>query len=107
MTDLNLSEKGIRQQIASAVNVIVQVSRLSDGTRRITSITEITGMEGQVITTQELYTFERSGLDENRRVRGTFRTTGIRPRFIEKLEACGVHVDKDSFFAESLRGGRS
>ena len=107
MADLNLSDKGIRQQIASAINVIIQVSRLSDGSRRITSITEVTGMEGPVITTQELYVFDRAGLDENKRVRGTFRMTGIRPKFTEKLEAHGIHFDKDAFMSESWRGGKA
>jgi pilus assembly protein CpaF len=106
MADLNLSDKGIRQQIASAINVIVQVSRLSDGSRRVTSITEVTGMEGPVITTQELYVFDRAGLDENKRVRGTFRSTGIRAHFTEKLESLGIHFDRDAFISDSWRGGQ-
>ena len=64
-------------------------------------------MEGAVITTQELYVFERAGLDENKRVRGTFRTTGIRPKFTERLEAAGIHFDKDAFLSDSWKEARS
>src|SRR5436309_10191 len=106
MAELNLPDRPVRQQIASAINVIVQVSRLPDGSRKITSITEVTGMEGPVITTQDLFVFERSGYDENQRVRGTFRPTGIRPKFIERLESFGLRLDPDTFADQPLRGGR-
>src|SRR5205809_892512 len=106
MAELNLPDRAVRQQIASAINVIVQVSRLPDGSRKITSITEVTGMEGPMITTQDLFIFERSGYDENQRVRGTFRPTGIRPKFIERLESFGLRLDPDTFADQPLRGGR-
>jgi pilus assembly protein CpaF len=106
MAALNLPDRAVRQQIASAINVIVQVSRMPDGSRKITSITEVTGMEGPMITTQDVFLFERSGYDENKRVRGTFRPTGIRPKFVERLESFGMRLDPDLFADQPLRGGR-
>jgi len=97
MANLNLPEKAARQQIASAMNVIVQVNRMSDGTRKITSISEVTGMEGPVVTMQELFVFERRGIDEKMQVRGIFKTTGIRPKFTERLYAAGVALPSDLF----------
>src|SRR5688500_4543494 len=106
MAELNLPDRAVRQQIASAINLIVQVSRLPDGSRRVTSICEVTGMEGPVITTQDLFVFERQGYDEKNRVRGIFRPVGIRPKFTEKLESYGIRFDPDMFFKEAARGGR-
>jgi pilus assembly protein CpaF len=97
MANLNLPEKGIRQQIASAVEVIVQMSRMSDGTRKVTSITEITGMERDIITMQEIFTFERTGIKPDGQVCGRFRATGIRPRCAERLVASGVHFPAEMF----------
>jgi pilus assembly protein CpaF len=100
MANLNLPDRAVRQFIASAIHVIVQVSRLSDGTRRVTNITEVTGMEGPVITMQELWTFERFGYDPSGSIKGHFKTTGIRPRFSEKLAAYGIRVETvDEAFA--------
>ncbi len=90
MTGMRLSDRAMRQQIASAVNLIIQVARLTDGTRRITSISEITGMEGEMITMQEIFLFERTGVDPSGKVMGRFRTTGIRPRFAERLKQYGM-----------------
>jgi pilus assembly protein CpaF len=104
MAELNLPDRAVRSQIASAINLIVQVSRLPDGSRKVTNICEVTGMEGQTITTQDLFVFERSGLDEKNRVRGTFRSAGIRPRFAEKLESHGIRFDTDMFFTEVSQG---
>ena len=106
MAELNLPDRAVRQQIASAINLIVQVSRLPDGSRRVTSICEVTGMEGPVITTQDLFVFERLGYDEKNRVRGNFRPVGIRPKFTEKLESYGIRFDPDMFFKETGKGGR-
>jgi len=106
MAELNLPDRAVRQQIASAINLIVQVSRMPDGTRKVTNISEVTGMEGPMITTQDLFAFERSGYDENKRVRGTFRPTGIRPKFIERLESFGIRLDPDTFAEQPLKGGR-
>ena len=87
MANLNLPERAVRQQVASAVNLIIQATRLSDGSRRVTAISEITGMEGEVITLQDLFMFERTGMSPERKVLGRFRATGIRPKCSEKLAA--------------------
>jgi pilus assembly protein CpaF len=89
MANLNVPDKAIRQQVASAVNLIIQVSRLSDGTRKVTSIAEITGMEGDVITMQDLFVFERTGVSPEGRVTGKFRATGIRPKIADKIASAG------------------
>jgi pilus assembly protein CpaF len=99
MTGMRLSDRAMRQQIASAINMVVQVARLSDGTRRITSISEITGMEGDTITMQEVFTYERKGIDKDGRVIGRFRPTGVRPRFAERLKIYGMQLPR-SFFEE-------
>jgi pilus assembly protein CpaF len=92
MTGMRLSDRAMRQQIASAVNLVIQVARLTDGTRRITSISEITGMEGEMITMQEIFMFERTGMDSMGKVIGRFRSTGIRPRFAERLKQYGMQL---------------
>jgi pilus assembly protein CpaF len=94
MTGMRLSERAMRQQVASALDIVLQVARLSDGTRRVTSISEITGMEGETITMQEIFQFERTGIDPTGKVIGRFRPTGIRPRFAEKLKAYGLHLPR-------------
>lgn len=102
MANLNLPEKAARQQISSAINLVIQVSRLPDGSRKITSIAEITGMEGPIITMQDLFLFERQGFDENGRVQGRFKPTGIRPKFSEKLAAAGIRLPMEMFSIEPL-----
>jgi pilus assembly protein CpaF len=92
MTGMRLSDKAMRQQIASAVNVVIQVARLTDGTRRVVSISEITGMEGETIAMQEIFQFERTGVDGSGKVLGRFRHTGIRPRFAERLQQYGMQL---------------
>jgi pilus assembly protein CpaF len=92
MTGMRLSDRAMRQQIASAVDIVIQVARLTDGTRRITSISEITGMEGETVTMQEIFLFERTGIDAMGKVLGRFRTTGIRPRFAERLKQYGMQL---------------
>ena len=99
MTGMRLSDRAMRQQVASALDLVVQVARLSDGTRRLTSISEITGMEGETITMQEIFLFERTGVDSSGQVIGRFKPTGIRPRFAEKLKACGLQLPR-VFFEE-------
>ena len=99
MTGMRLSDRAMRQQIASALNLVVQVARMSDGSRRVTSISEITGMEGETITMQEIFMYERTGVDQQGAVIGRFRPTGIRPRFAEKLKACGLQLPR-VFFEE-------
>jgi len=97
MANLNIPERAVRQQIASAVNLIVQVSRTADGTRKVTAISEITGMEGDVITMQDIFVFEKTGMTPDGRVRGRFRATGIRPKCAERLAASGVQLPRDMF----------
>ncbi|MEN3329216.1 MAG: pilus assembly protein CpaF [Acidobacteriota bacterium] len=99
MTGMRLSDRAMRQQVAAAINLVVQVARLSDGSRRITSISEITGMEGETITMQEIFQYERTGVDQQGQVIGRFRPTGIRPRFAERLKACGLQLPR-VFFEE-------
>ena len=99
MTGMRLSDRAMRQQIASALDLVLQVARLSDGTRRVTSISEITGMEGDTITMQEIFQYERTGVDSQGQVIGRFRPTGIRPRFAERLKACGLQLPR-VFFEE-------
>jgi len=97
MTGMRLGERAMRQQIAAAIDMVLQVARLSDGSRRITAISEITGMEGETITMQEIFQFERTGVDREGTVVGRFRATGIRPRFAEKLKACGLQLPRIFF----------
>jgi pilus assembly protein CpaF len=99
MTGMRLSERAMRQQVASAIDLVLQVARLSDGTRRVTSISEITGMEGDTITMQEVFQYERTGVTAQGEVIGRFRPTGIRPRFAERLKACGLQLPR-VFFEE-------
>ena len=99
MTGMRLSDRAMRQQIASALNLVVQAARLSDGSRRVTSISEVTGMEGETITMQEIFMYERTGVDQQGQVIGRFRPTGIRPRFAERLKACGLQLPR-VFFEE-------
>ena len=93
----NLPEKAMRAQIASAIQVVCQQTRLSDGSRRVTSVSEITGMEGDIITMQEIFVFERSGIGPNGKVMGRFRATGIRPKFYPDLESKGIHLPREIF----------
>ncbi len=101
MASLNMPELATRRQIASALDVVLQVSRMSDGTRKVTSISEITGVEGDVISMQEIFAFKKTGLAENGTVLGEFAATGIRPRLTERLAASGVNLPSSLF--ESTR----
>jgi pilus assembly protein CpaF len=97
MANANMGIRSIRQQIASAVNLFVQVSRFSDGSRRITHITEVVGMEQDVITLQDIFLFEKTGITESGKVTGRFRATGIRPKFYDRLRACGISLPTQMF----------
>ena len=97
MANANMGVRSIRQQVASAVNLFVQVARFSDGSRRVTHITEVVGMEQDMITLQDIFLFEKTGIVEFGRVLGRFRATGIRPRFCERLKACGVNMPPQLF----------
>jgi pilus assembly protein CpaF len=90
MGNMNIPERSIRQQIASAITIVVQATRLSDGTRKVTSISEITGMEENVISMQEIFTFNRKGIGPDGKVIGVFQPTHIRPRFLERLRISGI-----------------
>ncbi len=103
MASLNIPDKAVRYQIASAINVIVQISRMSDGTRKVISISEITGMEGPIVTMQDLFLFHRQGFDEKKRLRGYFCATGIRPKFTDKLYAAGINLPSELFDPEKSR----
>jgi len=92
MTNLNIPERAVRQQIASAINLIIQVTRLSDGTRKVTQVSEITGMEGEVISLQDIFVFQQDGLRPDGRVAGRFKATGVRPRCSERLAAAGIQL---------------
>jgi pilus assembly protein CpaF len=97
MGNINLPEKAMRQQIASAIQIVVQQTRLADGSRKVTNISEITGMEGDVITMQDIFLFEKLGVTQEGRVMGRFRATGVRPKCAERLKAAGIHLPPDMF----------
>jgi pilus assembly protein CpaF len=92
MANLSIPERAMRQQICSAIHAVVHIARLSDGSRKLIAVTEITGMEGEMITMQDIFVFERIGLDESGKVRGSFRASGIRPRFAERLASAGCRL---------------
>jgi pilus assembly protein CpaF len=100
MAGLDLPMRAIREQITSAIHIVIQLSRLADGTRKITQVSEIAGMEGEVVTMQELFRFNQRGVDSDGRVVGEFRPTGIRPRFAEKFEIAGIRLPPDMFMPE-------
>jgi pilus assembly protein CpaF len=97
MANANMGIRSVRQQIAAAVNVFVQISRFSDGTRRVTHITEVVGMEQDIITLQDIFLFEKTGISETGRVLGRFRATGIRPKFYERLKSAGITLPQQMF----------
>ena len=99
MAGVEFPLRSMRQQISSAINVVIQLERLADGKRRMTSISELTGMEGDVITMQEIFRFKKEGVDEHGKVLGRFEATGIRPRFSERLKAAGIELPNQMFSA--------
>jgi pilus assembly protein CpaF len=99
MAGMELPAKAIREQIASAVDLIVQQSRLKDGSRKITYITEVQGMEGEVVTLQDIFIFEQTGVDETGRILGRLKPTGIKPKFFEKFEVSGIKLPPDLFIS--------
>ena len=103
MANLNIPEAAIRRQIASALDVVIQVSRLSDGTRKIISIAEITGMEGNVVTMQDIFVFQKQGISENGEVVGQFVATGVRPKFAERLLVTGIRLPMNMFDNQPVR----
>lgn len=100
MAGMDLPQRVVREQIAAAVHVIVQQSRLKDGSRKITHITEVQGMEGEVVTLSDIFIFEQTGIDEKGKIVGRLRPTGIRPKFSEKFEAMGIHLPNEIFLTK-------
>jgi pilus assembly protein CpaF len=103
MANLNIPEAAIRRQIASALDVVVQVSRLSDGTRKVVSVAEITGMEGNVVTMQDIFVFQKRGIRESGEVIGEFVATGVRPKFAERLLVTGIQLPSSMFSIQPVR----
>ncbi|MFB3826738.1 MAG: CpaF family protein [Bryobacteraceae bacterium] len=97
MANSNMGVRAIRQQVASAVDLFVQVARFSDGSRRITHITEVVGMEGEMVTIQDIFVFDKTGVGEDGKVKGRFRATGIRPKCYERMKACGINMPGSLF----------
>jgi pilus assembly protein CpaF len=97
MAGFQLPPRAVKEQVASAINLVIQIARHSDGTRRVTGLSEITGMEEDVITMQEIFVFEKAGIDEEGKVVGRFRPTGIRPRFADRLRVAGIHLPVEMF----------
>jgi len=100
MANLNIPERAVRHQIASAVHAVVQIARLSDGTRKVITVSEITGMDGDLIAMQDIFEFERQSIDESGKVRGIFRATGIRPQFADRLATSGARLRPALFEAK-------
>jgi pilus assembly protein CpaF len=96
MAGMELPSRAIREQISSAIELIVHQSRMRDGTRKVTHITEVSGMEGEIITMTDLFVFEQTGIDNNQIV-GRLRPTGLRPKFMDKIEASGIHLPPSIF----------
>jgi pilus assembly protein CpaF len=107
MGSLNIPESALRRQISSAIDVVVQISRLSDGTRKVTAFSEITGMEGEVVSMQDIFVFRKRGIRENGEVLGEFAVTGIRPKFTEKLLASGIELPTDMFEIPAMQSMRA
>ena len=97
MANLNIPERAIRQQVASAIHAVVQIARLSDGTRKVMTVSELTGMENDVISMQDVFIFDRTGIDESGRVRGVFKATGAAPKFAERLAIAGCRLNPAMF----------
>lgn len=102
MAGLNLATKALRHYISSAIDVVVQMTRLSDGSRKMTNLSEIVGMEGETITLQEIFTFQQTGLDDQRKVHGIFKASGIRPKFVERFKALGIECNPEIFDPEKI-----
>ena len=103
MANVGLTEPIIRQQASSAIQLVVQMTRLHDGARKVTGIAEVVGLDAEGVTLEEIFRFERTGVDESRRVLGRVRVTGYRPRFLERLHAAGIQLP-DEVFREPVDG---
>jgi pilus assembly protein CpaF len=101
MANLNVPERAIRQQISAAIHLVVQIARLPDGSRKVISVSEVTGMDGESIGMQEIFTFDRLGMDPDGRVRGVFRATGIKSRFCDRLASAGYELRAELFESQT------
>ena len=97
MAGMGLPLKAIRETVASAVNLIIQQSRLTDGTRKVTYVSEVLGMQGETVTIQDIYIYKQEGLDKNRKIIGRFVPTGFIPKFVEEMEAKGMKISRGLF----------
>jgi pilus assembly protein CpaF len=97
MAGFDLPARAVREQASSALNVIIQVARLADGTRKVVKVSEITGMEGEVIVMQDIFLFEKQGVDQEGRILGQFRATGVRPKFLDVIHTAGLHLESEIF----------
>jgi pilus assembly protein CpaF len=97
MANLNIPERAVRSQIAAAVHAVLQIARLSDGTRKVITISEITGMDGDIVAMQDIFSFDRSGIDGNGKVRGVFHASGVRPKFTDRLATAGARLRASLF----------
>ena len=97
MAGLDIPSGFLRRYVSSALDVVIHLARLSDGSRKLINLQEITGMEGDIITLQEIFSFEQTALDENGRVKGRFKSVGVRPKFIERFKPIGITVPEDFF----------
>ncbi len=102
MANFDLPSEFLRRYVSSAIDVVIQASRLTDGTRKLVALEEITGMEGNIITTQEIFSFQQTGIDENNKIKGEFRFKGIRPKFIDKFNTAGIEVSQDLFNSATI-----
>ncbi len=102
MANFDLPSEFLRRYVSSAIDVVIQASRLTDGTRKLVALEEITGMEGNIITTQEIFSFQQTGIDENNKIKGEFRFKGIRPKFIDKFNTAGIEVSRDLFNSATI-----
>jgi pilus assembly protein CpaF len=97
MANVNMPERSVRQQIASAVSIVVQISRMSDGTRKVVTISEITGLEENIVSMHDIFTFTKKGIGPDGRVVGTFQPSGIRPKFLDRLVVAGIFLPSEIF----------
>jgi pilus assembly protein CpaF len=97
MAGYDLPARAIREQMSSALNVMIQVARLSDGTRKIVKVSEVTGMEGEVLVMQDIFVYEKQGLTDEGKVQGQFRATGVRPKFLDLIHTAGIHLESEIF----------
>ena len=97
MSGMDLPLKAIREQVASAIELIVQQARMKDGSRRVVAISEVAGMEGDLVVLQDIFVFEQTGIDDNNKIVGSLRATGMRPRFIDRFEAMNIYLPPNVF----------